>query len=151
MFEIGSPATANGVVPADVNLGPSNGEEYDEEEDEDYDLVTTHLGLEDATTQSFPYETARRGDSDAHSVPSVLSPRHVVTERSPGPPTERTRSFQLPVEKFSQQHPQVIDVDEVEETGVGKTMDLVRFSGTWVLRCRSTARGCQLCASYGGW
>ncbi|XP_040824025.1 nidogen-1 [Ochotona curzoniae] len=118
VFEIGSPATANGVVPADVNLGPSNGEEYDEEEDEDYDLVTTHLGLEDATTQSFPYETARRGDSDAHSVPSVLSPRHVVTERSPGPPTERTRSFQLPVEKFSQQHPQVIDVDEVEETGV---------------------------------
>uniref|UniRef100_A0A5F9CTS6 Nidogen 1 n=1 Tax=Oryctolagus cuniculus TaxID=9986 RepID=A0A5F9CTS6_RABIT len=117
VFEIGSPATANGVVPADVNLEPSDGAEYDEE-DEDYDLVTAHLGLADASTQSFPYGTPRRGDTDTYSVPSVLSPRHMATERSPGSPTERTRSFQLPVEKFPQQHPQVIDVDEVEETGV---------------------------------
>uniref|UniRef100_A0A8C9UKP6 Nidogen 1 n=1 Tax=Spermophilus dauricus TaxID=99837 RepID=A0A8C9UKP6_SPEDA len=117
VFEIGSPATANGVVPADVNLGPDDGAQY-EEEDEDYDLVTLPLGLEDVGTTSFPYKTSRRGDTDTYNVPSVLSPHHGATERPPGPSTERTRSFQLPVEKFPQQHPQVIDVDEVEETGV---------------------------------
>uniref|UniRef100_A0A9L0SQS5 Nidogen-1 n=1 Tax=Equus caballus TaxID=9796 RepID=A0A9L0SQS5_HORSE len=115
VFEIGSPATASGVISSDVNLGLDDGTEYD---DEDYDSVT-HLGLEDVGTTSFPYETPRRGDTGTHNRPSVLSPRHLATERPPGPPTERTRSFQLPVERFPQQHPQVIDVDEVEETGVG--------------------------------
>uniref|UniRef100_A0A9L0SLQ9 Nidogen 1 n=1 Tax=Equus caballus TaxID=9796 RepID=A0A9L0SLQ9_HORSE len=114
VFEIGSPATASGVISSDVNLGLDDGTEYD---DEDYDSVT-HLGLEDVGTTSFPYETPRRGDTGTHNRPSVLSPRHLATERPPGPPTERTRSFQLPVERFPQQHPQVIDVDEVEETGV---------------------------------
>lgn len=118
VFEIGSPATASGVISSDVNLGLDDGTEYD---DEDYDSVT-HLGLEDVGTTSFPYETPRRGDTGTHNRPSVLSPRHLATERPPGPPTERTRSFQLPVERFPQQHPQVIDVDEVEETGVGKAV-----------------------------
>uniref|UniRef100_A0A667HNN4 Nidogen 1 n=1 Tax=Lynx canadensis TaxID=61383 RepID=A0A667HNN4_LYNCA len=117
VFEIGSPATASGVVPSDVSLGLDDGAEYD---DEDYDSVT-HLGLEDMGTTSFPYEAPRSGDPSMHSVPWVLSPRRLPTERPPGPPgppTERTRSFQLPGERFHQQHPQVIDVDEVEETGV---------------------------------
>ncbi|XP_049500922.1 nidogen-1 isoform X2 [Panthera uncia] len=117
VFEIGSPATASGVVPSDVSLGLDDGAEYD---DEDYDSVT-HLGLEDVGTTSFPYEAPRSGDPSMHSVPWVLSPRRLPTERPPGPPgppTERTRSFQLPGERFHQQHPQVIDVDEVEETGV---------------------------------
>uniref|UniRef100_A0ABI7YTC8 Nidogen 1 n=1 Tax=Felis catus TaxID=9685 RepID=A0ABI7YTC8_FELCA len=117
VFEIGSPATASGVVPSDVSLGLDDGAEYD---DEDYDSVT-HLGLEDVGTTSFPYEAPRSGDPSVHSVPWVLSPRRLPTERPPGPPgppTERTRSFQLPGERFHQQHPQVIDVDEVEETGV---------------------------------
>uniref|UniRef100_A0A8C9JDN4 Nidogen-1 n=1 Tax=Panthera tigris altaica TaxID=74533 RepID=A0A8C9JDN4_PANTA len=117
VFEIGSPATASGVVPSDVSLGLDDGAEYD---DEDYDSVT-HLGLEDVGTTSFPHEAPRSGDPSMHSVPWVLSPRRLPTERPPGPPgppTERTRSFQLPGERFHQQHPQVIDVDEVEETGV---------------------------------
>nr|XP_031527800.1 nidogen-1 [Vicugna pacos] len=114
VFEIGSPATASGVVPSDVNLEVDDGAEYD---DEDYDSVT-RLGLEDVGTTSFPFEAPRRGDAGTHNVPSVLSPRRLSTERPLGPPTERTRSFQLPVESFPQQQPQVIDVDEVEETGV---------------------------------
>uniref|UniRef100_A0A2K6KB69 Nidogen-1 n=2 Tax=Rhinopithecus bieti TaxID=61621 RepID=A0A2K6KB69_RHIBE len=118
VFEIGSPATTNGVVPADVILGTEDGAEYDDE-DEDYDLVTTRLGLEDVGTTPFSYKALRRGGADTYSVPSVLSPRRAATERPLGPPTERTRSFQLAVETFHQQHPQVIDVDEVEETGVG--------------------------------
>uniref|UniRef100_A0A2K6B882 Nidogen 1 n=1 Tax=Macaca nemestrina TaxID=9545 RepID=A0A2K6B882_MACNE len=117
VFEIGSPATTNGVVPADVILGTEEGAEYDDE-DEDYDLVTTRLGLEDVGTTPFSYKALRRGGADTYSVPSVLSPRRAATERPLGPPTERTRSFQLAVETFHQQHPQVIDVDEVEETGV---------------------------------
>ncbi|XP_004413887.1 PREDICTED: nidogen-1 [Odobenus rosmarus divergens] len=114
VFEIGSPATASGVVPSDVSLGLDDGAEYD---DEDYESVT-HLDLEDASTTPFPYEARRRGDPGTHSVPRVLSPRRLPTERLPGPPTERTRSFQPPAETFPQQHAQVIDVDEVEETGV---------------------------------
>ncbi|EPY73940.1 nidogen-1 [Camelus ferus] len=114
VFEIGSPATASGVVPSDVNLEVDDGAEYD---DEDYDSVT-HLGLEDVGTTSFPFEAPRRGDAGTHNVPSVLSPRRLTTERPLEAPTERTRSFQLPVERFPQQQPQVIDVDEVEETGV---------------------------------
>ncbi|XP_025245218.1 nidogen-1 isoform X1 [Theropithecus gelada] len=117
VFEIGSLATTNGVVPADVILGTEDGAEYDDE-DEDYDLVTTRLGLEDVGTTPFSYKALRRGGADTYSVPSVLSPRRAATERPLGPPTERTRSFQLAVETFHQQHPQVIDVDEVEETGV---------------------------------
>ncbi|KAK2086011.1 Nidogen-1 [Saguinus oedipus] len=117
VFEIGSPATTSGVVPADVILGTEDGAEYDDE-DEDYVLVTTRLGLEDVGTTPFPYKALRRGGADTYSVPSVLSPRRSATEKPLGPPTERTRSFQLAVETFHQQHPQVLDVDEVEETGV---------------------------------
>uniref|UniRef100_A0A8C6BXS6 Nidogen 1 n=1 Tax=Monodon monoceros TaxID=40151 RepID=A0A8C6BXS6_MONMO len=114
VFEIGSPATASGVVPSDVNLGLDDGAEYG---DEDYDSGTP-LSLEDTGTTSFPYEARRRGDTGTYNVPSDLPPRRLATERPPGPPTERTRSFQLPAERFPQQQPQVIDVDEVEETGV---------------------------------
>lgn len=138
VFEIGSPATASGVVPSDVSLGLDDGAEYD---DEDYDSVT-HLGLEDVGTTSFPYEAPRSGDPSMHSVPWVLSPRRLPTERPPGPPgppTERTRSFQLPGERFHQQHPQVIDVDEVEETGVGKAFEVAAgmFLDTWASRQES--------------
>uniref|UniRef100_A0A8D0XFB1 Nidogen-1 n=1 Tax=Sus scrofa TaxID=9823 RepID=A0A8D0XFB1_PIG len=114
VFEIGSPATASGVVPSDVNLGLDDGTEYD---DEDYDSVTG-VGLEVVGTTSFPHETPRRGDAGTYNMPSDLAPRRLATERPPTPPTERTRSFQLPAETFPQQQPQVIDVDEVEETGV---------------------------------
>jgi nidogen (entactin) len=118
VFEIGSPATAKGVVSADVNLDlDDDGADY---EDEDYDLVTSHLGLEDVATPS-PSHSPRRGYPDPHNVPRILSPGYEATERPRGVPTERTRSFQLPAERFPQHHPQVIDVDEVEETGVGKT------------------------------
>lgn len=118
MFEIGSPATASGVVPSDVNLGLDDGAEYD---DEDYDSVT-RLSLEEGGTTSIPYEAPRRGDTGTYNMPSVLIPGRLATERPLGPPTERTRAFLLPGERFSQQHPQVIDVDEVEETGVGKAV-----------------------------
>ena len=83
MFEIGSPATASGVVPADVNLGLDDGTEYD---DEDYDSVT-RVGLEDAVTTSFPYEAPGRGDSGTYNTPSDLSPRRMATERPLTPPT----------------------------------------------------------------
>lgn len=119
VFEIGSPATASGVVPSDVNLGLDDGTEYD---DEDYDSVTG-VGLEVVGTTSFPHETPRRGDAGTYNMPSDLAPRRLATERPPTPPTERTRSFQLPAETFPQQQPQVIDVDEVEETEVGKFLD----------------------------
>lgn len=121
MFEIGSPATASGVVPSDVSLGLDDGAEYD---DEDYESVT-HLGLGDVSTTPFPYEDPRRGDPGTYSMPRVLSPRRLPTERHPGPPTERTRSFQPPAETFPQQHAQVIDVDEVEETGVGTAIYVI--------------------------
>lgn len=114
VFEIGSPATASGVVPSDVNPELDSEAEY---EDEDYDSVT-QLGLEDVDATTFPYEAPRRGDTDIFKAPSVHSPHHVVTERPPEPPTERSRSFLLPGERFSKQHPEVLDVDEVEETGV---------------------------------
>uniref|UniRef100_A0A2K5QBX3 Nidogen 1 n=1 Tax=Cebus imitator TaxID=2715852 RepID=A0A2K5QBX3_CEBIM len=117
VFEIGSPATTSGVVPADVILGTEDGAEYDDE-DEDYVLMTTRSGLEDVGTTPFPYKALRKGGADTYSVPSILSPRWAATEKPLGPPTERTRSFQLAVETFHQQHPQVLDVDEVEETGV---------------------------------
>ncbi|XP_003473417.1 nidogen-1 [Cavia porcellus] len=109
VFEIGSPATAKGVVQAEVSLQPDNGAKFAGEV-EDYDHMTTHLGLEDAATPSLPFKISKRGDIDTYDVPRALSPRHETTEGS--------RSFQLPVEKFPQQQPQVIDVDEVEETGV---------------------------------
>lgn len=114
VFEIGSPATASGVVSSDVNLRPDDGEEYD---DEDYDSVRS-LGPEDVGTTPFPYDAPRRGDTGTYNMRRVLSPHRLVTERPAGPSTERTRSFQLPVERFPQQQPQVIDVDEVEETEV---------------------------------
>lgn len=51
------------------------------------------------------------------------------------------RSFQLPAERFPQQQPQVIDVDEVEETGVGKAIYVAggTFLDTWVSRQGSIA------------
>lgn len=150
MFEIGSPATASGVVSADVNLGSDEEADY-EEEDKDYDLVTPPLVLEDLATTSLPYKASRRGDTDTHNDPSVRSPHHGATESPPGPSTERTRSFQLPAEKFPQQHPQVIDVDEVEETGVGK-IPQDHSSCTWTLGFPegSTAGGCWSHALWGG-
>ncbi|XP_066238939.1 nidogen-1 isoform X1 [Saccopteryx leptura] len=114
VFEIGSPDTASGVVSSDVSLRLDDGEEYD---NEDYDSVTS-LGPEDVGTTPFPYEVLRRGHTGTHSTRRVFSPRRLATHRPAGPPTERTRSFQLPVERFPQQHQQVIDVDEVEETEV---------------------------------
>uniref|UniRef100_A0A8C7AV30 Nidogen 1 n=1 Tax=Neovison vison TaxID=452646 RepID=A0A8C7AV30_NEOVI len=114
VFEIGSPATASGVVPSDVSLGLDDGAEYD---DEDYEPVT-QLDLEDNSTTPFPHEARGRGDPDTHSGPRVLAPRRLPTERLPRPPTERTRLFQPPAETFPRQPVQVIDVDEVEETGV---------------------------------
>lgn len=139
MFEIGSPATVSGVVSSDVNLRPDDGEEYD---DEDYDSVTS-LGPEDVGTTTFPYEAPRRGDTGTYNMRRVLSPRRLVTERPAGPSTERTRSFQLPVERFPQQQPQVIDVDEVEETEVGKVVEVAvgTFLVTWVSRQRTSAGG----------
>ena len=146
MFEIGSPATASGVVPSDVSLGLDDGAEYD---DEDYELVT-HLDLDDLSTTPFPYEARRRGDPGTHSAPRVLSPRRLPTERLPGPPTERTRSFQPPAETFPQQHAQVIDVDEVEETGVGKAIDVTAGLSwdPWV-SSQESCWGGRLCAFYG--
>ncbi|XP_006872070.1 PREDICTED: nidogen-1 [Chrysochloris asiatica] len=113
VFEIGSPATASGVVPADVNQEEA---EY-EEEDEDYDVVT-ELGLETTAPTTFSYKTLGRRGTDTYHVPSARTARRTATEGPPELPSGRTRSFQLPVERVSQQHPQVIDVDEVEETEV---------------------------------
>ncbi|XP_040092242.1 nidogen-1 [Oryx dammah] len=156
VFEIGSPATASGVVPADVNLEPDDGAEYD---DEDYDSVT-RLGLEDAVTTSFPYEAPRRGDSGTYNTPSDLSPRRMATERPLTPPTEKTRSFQLPGERFPQQQPQVIDVDEVEETGIvfsyntdsRQTCASNRHRCSVHAQCRDFATGfcCRCAAGYTG-
>ncbi|XP_055969618.1 nidogen-1 [Sorex fumeus] len=114
VFEIGSPNTASGVVPADLNLGLYDGEEY---EDDDYDLVARQ-DVEDLGTTAFPYASAGRGDSGPYKSSRVLTPHHLATVRPPGHRTERNASVELPVESFPQQHPQVIDVDEVEETGV---------------------------------
>uniref|UniRef100_A0A8C9AKG7 Nidogen 1 n=1 Tax=Prolemur simus TaxID=1328070 RepID=A0A8C9AKG7_PROSS len=160
LFEIGSPVTASGVVPADVNLGPDDGAVYDDEEDEDYDLATTRLGLEDAATTFSPYGNPRRGDASTYDLPSVLSPRQAATERSFGPATERTRSFQLPAEKFPRQHGQVIDVDEVEETGVvfsyntdsRQTCANSRHQCSVHAECRDFAAGfcCRCVAGYTG-
>ncbi|XP_077024533.1 nidogen-1 [Tamandua tetradactyla] len=116
VFEMGSPDTATGVVPADTNLSLDNGADYEDEE-EDYDQVT-RLNLESVASTPLPYEAPERGDANTYHVPSVLTPRHVATERPHGPSVGRTRSFQLPVERFPQQHAQVIDVDEVAETEV---------------------------------
>ncbi|XP_068837823.1 nidogen-1 [Capricornis sumatraensis] len=156
VFEIGSPATASGVIPADVNLELDDGAEYD---DEDYDSVT-HLGLEDAVTTSFPYEAPRRGDSGTYNTPSDLSPRRMATERPLTPPTEKTRSFQLPGERFPQQQPQVIDVDEVEETGIvfsyntdsRQTCTNNRHQCSVHAQCRDFATGfcCSCVAGYTG-
>ncbi|XP_052495429.1 nidogen-1 [Budorcas taxicolor] len=156
VFEIGSPATASGVIPADVNLELDDGAEYD---DEDYDSVT-HLGLEDVVTTSFPYEAPRRGDSGTYNTPSDLSPRRMATERPLTPPTEKTRSFQLPGERFPQQQPQVIDVDEVEETGIvfsyntdsRQTCTNNRHQCSVHAQCRDFATGfcCSCVAGYTG-
>ncbi|XP_021516548.1 nidogen-1 [Meriones unguiculatus] len=152
VFEIGSPATAKGVVPADVNLDLDDDGDY---EDEDYELATPRLGLEDVVTQS-----PRRGNPDPHNVPRVLSPGYEATERPHGAPTERTRSFQLPAERFPQQHPQVIDVDEVEETGVVFTYNTGsqqtcannRHQCSVHAECRDYATGfcCRCVANYTG-
>lgn len=115
MFEIGGPDTTNGVVSADVNLSLYDGEEYED----DYDLVSPP-NEEDIGTTTSPYASPRRGDTGIYKSPRIFSPQHLATVRPPGPRIERNASFQLPVEKFPQQHPQVIDVDEVEETEVGK-------------------------------
>uniref|UniRef100_A0A4W2GN98 Nidogen 1 n=1 Tax=Bos indicus x Bos taurus TaxID=30522 RepID=A0A4W2GN98_BOBOX len=156
VFEIGSPATASGVVPADVNLGLDDGTEYD---DEDYDSVT-RVGLEDAVTTSFPYEAPGRGDSGTYNTPSDLSPRRMATERPLTPPTEKTRSFQLPGERFPQQQPQVIDVDEVEETEIvfryntdsRQTCANNRHQCSVHAECRDFATGfcCRCVAGYTG-
>uniref|UniRef100_A0A8C6DQ11 Nidogen 1 n=1 Tax=Moschus moschiferus TaxID=68415 RepID=A0A8C6DQ11_MOSMO len=156
VFEIGSPATASGVVPADTNLGLDDGAEYD---DEDYDSAT-HLGQEDVVTTSFPHEAPRRGDSGTYNTPSDLSPRRMATERPLTPPTERTRSFQLPGERFPQQQPQVIDVDEVEETGIvfsyntdsRQTCTNNRHQCSVHAQCRDLATGfcCYCVAGYTG-
>ncbi|XP_021036241.1 nidogen-1 [Mus caroli] len=158
VFEIGSPATAKGVVSADVNLDPDDdGADY---EDEDYDLVTSHLGLEDVATHPSPSHSPRRGYPDPHNVPRILSPGYEATERPRGVPTERTRSFQLPGERFPQHHPQVIDVDEVEETGVvfsyntgsQQTCANNRHQCSVHAECRDYATGfcCRCVANYTG-
>lgn len=158
VFEIGSPATAKGVVPADVNLDvDDDGADY---EDEDYDLPTSHLGLEDVVTQPFPSHSPRRGYPDPHNVPRTLAPSYEATERPHGIPTERTKSFQLPVERFPQKHPQVIDVDEVEETGVvfsyntgsQQTCANNRHQCSVHAECRDYATGfcCRCVANYTG-
>ncbi|XP_069846721.1 nidogen-1 [Dipodomys merriami] len=159
VFEIGSAATASGVVPADSNLGPDDGTEY-VDEDEEYIIVTPSLGLEDMSTSSFLYETLHSGGAGSHSVPSVLSAGHEATQRPPRSPVERarTRSFQLPVERFPQQH--VIDVDEVEETGVvfsyntdtRQTCANNRHQCAVQAECRDFATGfcCRCVAGYTG-
>ncbi|XP_012586305.1 PREDICTED: nidogen-1 [Condylura cristata] len=114
LFEIGSPAAHGVLAPSPVAPGLDYRYEYD---DEDYDTAT-QLGLEMEAATLSPVEARQRGDMDTHKVPSVLAPRRLGTEGPAGRPTERARSFQLPAERFPQQHPQVIDVDEVEETGV---------------------------------
>lgn len=140
MFEIGSPETASGVVSSDVNLRLDDGEE--EYDDEDYDPVTS-LGPEDLGTTSFPDEAPSRGDTGTRNLRRVLAPRRLATDRPAGPATERTRPFQLPAPRFPQQHPQVIDVDEVEETEVGKAAEGAAgwCSDTWVSGQRTRAGG----------
>ena len=127
------------MVSSDVNLRLDDGEEYD---DEDYDSVTS-LGPEDVGTTSFPSEAPRRGDTGTHKMRRVLSPRRLATDRPAGPATERTRSFQLPSERFPQQHTQVLDVDEVEETEVGKAAEVAvgSFLDTWVSGQRTSVGG----------
>ncbi|KAM7322614.1 hypothetical protein ACRRTK_018119 [Alexandromys fortis] len=158
VFEIGSPATAKGVVPADVNLDlDDEGADY---EDEEYDLATSRLGLEDVATLPFPSHSPRREHTNPHDAPRVLSPSYEATERPHGIPSERTRSFQLPVERFPQQHPQVIDVDEVEETGIvfsyntgsQETCANNRHQCSVHAECRDYATGfcCRCVANYTG-
>ncbi|XP_057643851.1 nidogen-1 [Chionomys nivalis] len=158
VFEIGSSATAKGVVPADVNLDlDDEGADY---EDEEYDLATSRLGLEDVPTLPFPSHSPRREHTNPHDAPRVLSPSYEATERPHGIPSERTRSFQLPVERFPQQHPQVIDVDEVEETGIvfsyntgsQETCANNRHQCSVHAECRDYATGfcCRCVANYTG-
>lgn len=113
VFEIGGPDTTSGVVSADVNLSLYDGEEYED----DYDLVSPP-NEEDIGTTTSPYASPRRGDTGIYKSSRVFSTQHLATVRPPGSRIERNASFQLPMEKFHQQHPQVIDVDEVEETEV---------------------------------
>ncbi|XP_075388285.1 nidogen-1 [Tenrec ecaudatus] len=115
VFEIGSPATSNGVVPAAVYHALDEEAEY--EEDEDYDLGT-RVDVVYVAATTVPNEPLERRDADTYDLPSVLSPQHTANERPHEQPIVKARSFQFPVERVSQQHPQVIDVDEVEETGV---------------------------------
>ncbi|XP_048223657.1 nidogen-1 [Perognathus longimembris pacificus] len=117
VFEIGGAASAGGVLPADSGPGPAD-EEGEEEEEEEEATATPSLGPEDLSTPPFLSETPWTGGAAAHSDPGLSSPRHEATQRPPRSTATRarTRSFRLPGGTLPQQS--VIDVDEVEETGV---------------------------------
>lgn len=74
---------------------------------------------------------SRRGDQlyVTYNLPQIeaedglQTPYQFLTEHppvNPPLPTGRNPSLQFPGQQFPQQHPQIIDVEEVDETGIGK-------------------------------
>ncbi|XP_028903095.1 nidogen-1 isoform X2 [Ornithorhynchus anatinus] len=122
VFEIGSPATASGVVAADVGSGPDSAD-YEDEDEFDYDATIGFRrfpGGENPTPS--PDDIATAGGHGEWS-PSPASPERPSAEgptTSPAPElsTAWTQAYRFQARSFPQQPPQVIDVDEVEETGI---------------------------------
>lgn len=137
MFEIGSSSI---ILPAKVSSSPESLEYNDYEEYQEVTLqpsVSYHNSAETGQ-QHVTYDVHRKGGDQQHisyGVPQSATEEDLKSSVVTGiPPIESSLNRQadfvtgktppdpFQVQRFYQQEPQVIDVEEFDETGIGKAI-----------------------------
>lgn len=128
-FEIGS---SDNIKSPKIIQTPSAAEynDYDQYQEVTTDPSISHLDSVEVSQQE-ESSVSRRGDQlfVSYNLPHIeaedglQTPYQILTEHPPVNPslsTRRNPPLQFPGQQFPQQHPQIIDVEEVDETGIGK-------------------------------
>ncbi|XP_042333625.1 nidogen-1 [Sceloporus undulatus] len=148
-FEIGS---SDNIVSAKVTQSSVSVDygDYDQ-----FQEVTTEPSIshKDSIVISQPeesYEISRRGDSvqATYNIPQPAaedgfqSPYQTLTEQPPAEPplpTGKNPPLQFPAQQFPRQHAQIIDVEEVDETGI-----VFRYSTDLQQSCANNRHQCSV-------
>ncbi|KAF7253583.1 Nidogen-1 [Varanus komodoensis] len=126
-FEIGG---SDNILSAKVTQTPANTEygDYDQFQEVTTDPSLSHQDSIEKTQTGVSYDISSRGDSlhTSYELPQSAadrfeSPYQALTERSPAEPplpTGKSPPLRFPGQQFPQQRTQIIDVEEVDDTGV---------------------------------
>uniref|UniRef100_A0A8D0LAE2 Nidogen-1 n=1 Tax=Sphenodon punctatus TaxID=8508 RepID=A0A8D0LAE2_SPHPU len=158
VFELGS--SSSSIEPAKILHSPDSLEygNYEQHQDVTSKPPISYQDSIEISEQEVPYDVPSRGDIEQHityRVPQpaaedyLQSPNQPVTRPPPAKPrlpTAKTPPRQFQHQQFPQQHPQVIDVEEFDETGI-----VFRYNTDFQQTCANNRHQCSahaVCQDY---